>query len=37
MGCSTWADKKEEKTSEWKMAKVRFHSNSLMLRPHDFT
>ena len=31
MGCSAWPDKKEEKTGEWKMAKVRFHSNSLML------
>ena len=31
MGCSAWPDKKEEKTCEWKMAKVRFHLNSLML------
>ena len=38
MGCSAWADKKEEKTGEWKMAKVRFHSNSLMLswKPQPF-
>ena len=39
MGCSAWPEKKEEKTGEWKMAKVRFHSNSLMLpwKPHNFT
>ena len=31
MGCSAWADKKEEITGEWKMAEVRLHSYSLML------
>ena len=38
MGCSAWPNKKEEKTCEWKMAKVRFHLNGVMLpwKPQPF-